>query len=99
MLKTQVVSSRNEPNVLPQSLLKAGVKRICEVRSTLTELTQDELVLIQKHGWCCFGNSYKYYRCDLDVRFIVTPADLRFELWFKDKKFSRGHEPIKVEWI
>ncbi|CAG7557804.1 unnamed protein product [Fusarium equiseti] len=101
MTRHNVVSSRNESNVLPQSLLKeptAGVKRLCEVQSTLTYLTQDELVLVQKKGWCCFGNSYKYYRCDLDIRFIVAPADLRFELWFKDKKFSRGHDPIKVEW-
>ncbi|KAF0642283.1 hypothetical protein FPSE5266_04016 [Fusarium pseudograminearum] len=40
----QVVSSRNESSVLPQSLLKAGVKRICQVECTLTGLSQNELV-------------------------------------------------------
>uniref|UniRef100_A0A0D2XFE6 Hsp70 protein n=1 Tax=Fusarium oxysporum (strain Fo5176) TaxID=660025 RepID=A0A0D2XFE6_FUSOF len=27
-----------------------------------------------------------------------APADIRFELWFRGQKFSRNHDPIKVEW-
>ncbi|KAF4446805.1 hypothetical protein F53441_9586 [Fusarium austroafricanum] len=95
---TQVVTSRNETKVLPQSLLKAGVKQLCRVDSNLTGLKPDELVLVKKRGSWCFSPGYKYYKCIFDVRVIVAPADLRFELWFRGEKFSRGHEPIKVEW-
>ncbi|KAM6538186.1 hypothetical protein FALCPG4_000069 [Fusarium falciforme] len=94
---TQVVTSRNEIKFLPQSLLKAGSKRLCRVESNLTGLKPDELVLMKKRGGC-FRQGYKYYKCVFDVRVIVAPADLRFELWFNGVKFSRGHEPIKVEW-
>lgn len=52
---------------------------------------------MKKRGGC-FRQGYKYYKCVFDVRVIVAPADLRFELWFNGVKFSRGHEPIKVEW-
>ncbi|UPK98335.1 hypothetical protein LCI18_009270 [Fusarium solani-melongenae] len=94
---TQIVTSRNEIKVLPQSLLKGGVKRLCRVESNLTGLKPDELVLMKKRGGC-FRQGYKYYKCIFDVRVIVAPADLRFELWFNSMKFSRGHDPIKVEW-
>ena len=40
----------------------------------------------------------KYYLCNFEVRAIVAPAEIRFELWFGGKKFSRNHEPIKVTW-
>jgi hypothetical protein len=29
---------------------------------------------------------------------IVASADIRFELWFRGQRFSRNHDPIKVEW-
>ncbi|KAF4995983.1 hypothetical protein FDECE_12609 [Fusarium decemcellulare] len=94
---SQIVISRNEPDVLPRSLRQAGVKRLCLVKSNLTGVQQHELVLKKKRG-TCFSNGYRYYNCVFDVRVIVAPADLRFELWFGGQKFSRNHDPIKVEW-
>lgn len=41
---------------------------------------------------------YKFYICEFEVRIIVAPADLRFELWFGGQRFSGNHEPIGVEW-
>ncbi|KAF4439449.1 hypothetical protein F53441_12602 [Fusarium austroafricanum] len=96
---SQIVISRNEPDVLPRSLRQAGVKSLCLVKSNLTGVQQHELELKKKSGICCFRQGYKYYNCVFDVRVIVAPADLRFELWFKGQKFSRNHDPIKVEWI
>jgi hypothetical protein len=32
------------------------------------------------------------------VRVIVAPADLKFELWFRNQKYNRSHEPIGIEW-
>ena len=34
----------------------------------------------------------------VDIRVMVAPADLRFELWFAGEKFSGNHEPISVTW-
>ncbi|RSL74686.1 hypothetical protein CEP51_011497 [Fusarium floridanum] len=94
---TQIVSSKNEIGFLPRSLLKGGVNQLCRVESNLTDLKLDELVLMRKRGGF-FRPGYEYYKCIFDVHVIVAPADLRFELWFNRVKFSRGHEPIKVEW-
>lgn len=40
----------------------------------------------------------KFYVCSFEVRAIVAPAELRFELWFAGQKFSGNHEPIKITW-
>lgn len=45
-----------------------------------------------------FSRSKKWYNCSYEVRATVGPADLTFELWFKGKKISKSHDPIKVKW-
>ena len=75
----------------------AGVARLCQVTSNLNGLEQHELIMKHKRG-TCFRRGHTYYICKFDVRVIVAPADLRFELWFAGKKFSRNHEPVAVAW-
>ncbi|KAK8036255.1 Hsp70 family chaperone [Apiospora rasikravindrae] len=94
---TQFVVSHNEPTFLPASLKHAGAIRLCEVKSNLTGVEQHQLAMKHKRG-TCFRAGYKFYICEFDIRAIVAPADLRFELWFGGTKFSSDHEPITVTW-
>jgi hypothetical protein len=79
------------------TIFAAGVTRLCQVTSNLNGLEQHELIMKRKRG-TCFRRGHTYYICKFDVRVIVAPADLRFELWFAGKKFSRNHEPVAVTW-
>lgn len=45
-----------------------------------------------------FTKGYKFHICQFDLKVILAPADLRFELWFKGQKFSGNHEPISITW-
>lgn len=47
-----------------------------------------------KHFWSLGKH---YFQVEYQVRVIIGPADLRFELWFDNQKLSRD-EPIRVEW-
>jgi hypothetical protein len=76
----------------------AGVKKLCHVKSNLTGVQEHELELKQKRGFLCFSEGYKYYNCTFHIHVVVAPADIRFELWFRGQKFSRNHDPIKVDW-
>jgi hypothetical protein len=67
------------------------------VKSNLEGVQQHQLVLKHKRG-SCFSRGYTFYLCQFDIRVIVGPADLRFELWFGGNKFSGNHEPISVAW-
>ncbi|TKW56923.1 hypothetical protein CTA1_8025 [Colletotrichum tanaceti] len=60
-------------------------------------MKQEQLVLKNKRG-TCFSKGYTFYLLNFDIRVIIAPADLRFELWFGGQKFSGNHEPIAVSW-
>ncbi|KID83298.1 Hsp70 family chaperone [Metarhizium guizhouense ARSEF 977] len=94
---TDIVISQNEASFLPTSMKQAGVTRLCRVNSNLDGVEQHQLVLKKKCG-TCMTKGYKFYICVFEVRVILAPADLRFELWFGGQKFSRNHNPIDVEW-
>lgn len=93
----EIVVSNNEPQWLPRSLKQAGAMRLCSVKSNLAGIGQHELVLKEKRG-TCFRRGQKFYICRFDIRVIVAPVDLRFELWLGSKKFSGNHQPISVQW-
>ncbi|KAH7115505.1 hypothetical protein B0J13DRAFT_514682 [Dactylonectria estremocensis] len=93
----EIVVSHNEPSFLPRSLKQAGATKLCSVKSNLTGVQQSQLILKKKRG-CCVWRGYLFYVCRFDVRVIVAPADLRFELWFDGCRFSGNHEPIAVKW-
>uniref|UniRef100_A0A0D2XVP4 Hsp70 protein n=1 Tax=Fusarium oxysporum (strain Fo5176) TaxID=660025 RepID=A0A0D2XVP4_FUSOF len=93
----EIVVSNNEAEWLPRSLKQAGVMRLCSVKSNLAGIEQRQLVLKEKRG-TCFRRGHKFYICRFDIRVIVAPADLRFELWFGGTKFSGNHQPISVQW-
>ncbi|KAK5999197.1 hypothetical protein PT974_01588 [Cladobotryum mycophilum] len=90
---SDIVVSQNEPSFLPRT----GVTKLCNVKSNLEGVEQHQLVLKKKRG-SCFSRGYRFYICEFDVRVIIAPADLRFELWFGGQKFSKNHEPIAVQW-
>ncbi|KAF9880281.1 hsp70 family chaperone [Colletotrichum karsti] len=92
-----IVISHNEASFLPKSLKHAGATKLCDVKSNLTGVQQDQLVLKHKRG-SCFSKGTTYYILNFDVRVIIAPADIRFELWFGGQKFSGNHEPIAVMW-
>lgn len=84
----------------PEQLLTttaAGANKICVVKSNLTGVQQDQMVLNKnRRSW--YRKGTPFYHLQFDVHVIVAPADLRFELWFNGYRFSGNHEPIAVTW-
>jgi hypothetical protein len=65
------------------------------MKSDLSDISDEEFELMNKRTpW----KGKRYYLIDFKIRVIIGPADLKFELWFKDKKYDTGHDPIKIEW-
>ncbi|KAB5580556.1 hypothetical protein GE09DRAFT_950983 [Coniochaeta sp. 2T2.1] len=95
---SEFVSSQVDPNYLP-NMKRAGVAtKICEVQSDLSGVEETQLIRKFKRRRVCFWKGRTWYICEFEVRVIVGPADLRFELWFQGKRFSGNHDPIKVTW-
>jgi hypothetical protein len=75
--------------------LKAGSCRICEIKSHFGGISEEELELKNKRTpW----KGKRYYLIEFTIRVIIGPADLKFESWFKNKKYNDGHDLIKIEW-
>lgn len=75
----------------------AGAKQLCTVRSDLSGVKDNELEL-KKRSRGFLSRSQKWLNCSYEVRAIIGPADLNFELWFNGQRFSKNHAPIKVTW-
>ena len=53
---------------------------------------------ICKLTWSRYNFGKQYHRADFDLRLLVGPADLKFQLWSKNKQLSKDHEEIEVQW-
>ncbi len=94
LLRNDAQITNAEANIRPRA---AGAEKLCDVRSNLSGVQQDQLMKREKKG-TCFTSGYLFYICKFEVRVIVAPADLRFELWFGGQKFSGNHDPLTVSW-
>ncbi|KAE8452476.1 hypothetical protein EG329_000378 [Mollisiaceae sp. DMI_Dod_QoI] len=72
----------------------AAVLKLCQLLADLKEVPEEEFELRNKRLW----QGKRYYLAAFAVKVIIAPADLKFELWFNDTKYNRGHDPISVEW-
>ncbi|KAF3063543.1 putative hsp70 family chaperone protein [Daldinia childiae] len=92
-----VVISDLDPCLLPRSINQEGFKQLCIIKSDITGISHGDMVMRRKSRRFLFHGK-KFYLCSYEVRAIVAPAELRFELWFAGQKFSGNHEPIKITW-
>ncbi|KUI68783.1 hypothetical protein VM1G_04426 [Cytospora mali] len=92
-----VVVSHSEKEFLPVSMKDSGAKQLCTVRSDLSGVKDSELE-VKKRSRGFLSRSQKWLNCSYEVRAIIGPADLNFELWFNGQRFSKNHTPIKVTW-
>lgn len=90
---TQVVVSHVEKERLPEQL-EPGAEILCEIASNLSTADERKFKRKNRHIW----NSGKpYLMVDYQVKVLIGPADIRFELWFDGQKLNKD-TPIKVEW-
>ncbi|KAI0481270.1 hypothetical protein GGR56DRAFT_688865 [Xylariaceae sp. FL0804] len=92
-----VMVSDLDRDSLPNAVSSPGVKQLCAVKSDLTGVQNSEMEMKRKSKRLIFRGK-KFYLCTFEVRAVVAPAEIRFELWFAGQRFSGNHEPIKITW-
>lgn len=68
------------------------------VKSNLAGIQTSELTKKRGDKRAFFIKGRKFYLCTYEVKAIIAPADIRFELWFGGQRFSKNHEPIQIDW-
>jgi hypothetical protein len=75
-------------------LLHAGdsVKTVCEVNATLDEIDMK----VKNRHW--YNRGPRYLRAEFDVKTLIGPADLGFQVWTKNGVCNTDHDSIDVKW-
>ncbi|KAL8820537.1 MAG: hypothetical protein Q9191_007496 [Dirinaria sp. TL-2023a] len=90
---TSVVVSHADKESLPHHM-GPDAHILCEVHSDLSSADEKQFKRKNRHFW----NTGKiYYKVDYEVKVLIGPADIRFELWFNGQKLNKD-ERITVEW-
>jgi hypothetical protein len=76
-------------------MLKLETRVLCEIQSDLSAADAKKFVETNKHFWKLGKH---YFKLEYQVKVLIGPADIRFELWFDDGKLSKD-QPIRVEWM
>lgn len=68
---------------------------LCEIQSDLTAADERRFVEKNKRFWSLGKH---YLKVEYQVKVLIGPADIKFELWFDNQKLSRD-QSIKVDWL
>jgi len=92
--KVHIVMSSLPPDQLPQNLNQNGAHSVCDLDISTDNV---EKKLKNRH-W--YNRKPAFWRTVFDVKVVVGPADLSFQLWSRDKRIrATNHEPISVKWM
>ncbi|KAL8732759.1 MAG: hypothetical protein Q9166_002540 [cf. Caloplaca sp. 2 TL-2023] len=91
---TSIVESYADEQFLPYHMDAGDAHILCEIESDLSSADDSKFKEKNKRFWSLGRH---YLRIDYEVKVLIGPADVRFELWFNGQKLSRD-QPIKVEW-
>ncbi|KAL8663144.1 MAG: hypothetical protein Q9168_008140 [Polycauliona sp. 1 TL-2023] len=90
---TNIVVSHVEKEFLPHHM-GPDAQILCEVQSNLSTADERHFKRKNRHFW---NSGEPYFRVDYQIKVLLGPADIRFELWFNGQKLNKD-EPIMVEW-
>ncbi|KAF2649169.1 hypothetical protein K491DRAFT_708324 [Lophiostoma macrostomum CBS 122681] len=91
---TSVVESGLDSFRLPDQMTH-DTRILCEIQSDLTTADESKFVEKNRRFWSLGKH---YLKVEYQVRVLIGPADIRFELWFDNQKLSRD-QSIKVDWV
>jgi hypothetical protein len=78
---------------LPQSMSRGEVEEVCRIESRFDARS----TTLKNRHW--YNLKHQYSLADFDVKVIIGPADLKFQLVTKSgEALSDDHDEIEVKW-
>ncbi len=75
-----------------------GVEKLCQITYDFSEVEEEELELAYKPRHWNKLRRDPYYILEHNIKVLLGPADMRFQLWFKDKKYEAENESLALQW-
>lgn len=95
---TQIVMSPLPPDRLPHSLNNkeqggTSISKVCVIESSLEHAD----MVRRNTRWYQWAR--EYWLAEFEMRILIGPADLRFQLWGRrGQRLDRGEGGVAVEW-
>ncbi|KAF2448452.1 actin-like ATPase domain-containing protein [Karstenula rhodostoma CBS 690.94] len=90
---TSVIECKLDAPYLPDQM-SPDTHVLCEISSDLSSADEKKFTEKNKRFWSLGKH---YFKVEYQVRVLIGPADIRFELWFDNRKLSRD-QSITVDW-
>ncbi len=90
---SRMVASDLDTDSLPSSTSQPGWEKFCVIESDLSKYVKE--FAEQRKRWYEKGKTHLV--AEYQIRVKIDPADVKFELWFKDKKLS-SQKDLRVDW-
>ncbi|ETI28894.1 hypothetical protein G647_01346 [Cladophialophora carrionii CBS 160.54] len=90
---SRMVASDLDPAKLPHSTSQPGCEPFCVIESDMRRYV-DQFDR-KKKGWFEKGKTHLVAKYEIRVK--IDPADVKFELWYKDQKLSEQRD-LRVAW-
>ncbi|KAL5452382.1 hypothetical protein PMIN05_000119 [Paraphaeosphaeria minitans] len=91
---TSVIECKLDAPYLPNQI-SPDTRVLCEIFSDLSSANEKKFTEKNKRFWSIGKH---YFRVEYQVRVLIGPADIRYELWFDNQKLSRD-QSITVDWV
>jgi hypothetical protein len=91
---TSVVECSLEAWELPEQMT-TDTRLLCSISSNLSPISESKFTEKNKRFWSLGKH---YFKVEYQVRVLIGPADIRFELWFDNQKMSMDTS-IMVDWV
>ncbi|KAL7657523.1 actin-like ATPase domain-containing protein [Aspergillus phoenicis ATCC 13157] len=89
----EIVMSTELPDRLPRSLSHEGWQTVCNLDIATDNVDRK----LKNRHW--YSSKPAFWRTSFEVRVVVGPADLSFQLWSRGERIRSKHEPISVHWM
>ncbi|OJZ81557.1 hypothetical protein ASPFODRAFT_51951 [Aspergillus luchuensis CBS 106.47] len=89
----EIVMSTELPARLPRSLCHEGWQTVCNLDIATDNVDKK----LKNRHW--YSSKPAFWRTSFEVRVVVGPADLTFQLWSRGERIRSKHEPISVHWM
>lgn len=92
--KVPIVMSSLPSDRLPRNMRQGGVQLVCSLDVSTDHVDKK----LKNRHW--YNVKPTFWRTTFDVKVVVGPSDLSFQLWSRDRRIrSSGHDPIAVKWM
>jgi hypothetical protein len=76
-----------------------GVEKLCHITSDFSRVKDRELKKAYKPRPWHKRHGELYYILEHNIKATIGPADMKFQLWFKGRRYEEDDQSLALQWV